>query len=875
VNEEMALHLELRTKQLVAEGWEPAAAAEEARRRFAAEKRDLEELYHSARERSARLQLRERLESWSQDIRYGARSLQRDPPLTVFVVLTLALGLGANVTAFGLVDRLLLRPPAGVTDWSRVVRLYGTVEDQTGTHTSSWIPFRIYEATKESASTLSSIAAFRQTQVRLGRGENAQRARAVTSLGSVFQTMGTRPLAGRFFTPQEDAASVGPLAVLSESLWRTRYGAAASAIGGTIEVDGTLHTIVGVSPGQFSGGEARRVDVWLLGNTRDANTMNWNVVGRMRPGVTHAQVRGEAQTVLAQNKESLPGGFQWFADAQLTVGTLRTSETGNAAVETTLATWFATVTGAILLAALANVVNLLLVRLARRRQELSVRMALGSGHARLFRLLGVEGALLALAGTALSLLIAASAEPILRRTIFEDAAGWSFRLLDARFLAIVLSFGLLAVLCVAVVPLRLVRPELMSVLRSGAPGSAHGNRGVRASLTVVQAVLSVVLLVGAGLFLRSIQRVNAVDFGVDRDRVLTAAAEFPRVPPAEIFEDFPGYLARERLDYERLAEGARALPWVEEASVAVGLPLDGGSFSTGVHVPGRDSVPSLPGGGPYASVVDAAYFRTAGTAVRRGRVFTEQDREGSELVLVINEAMARALWPNEEAVGKCVRVGDAGSPCRRVVGVVADVRRVGLREKPSMQLYLPHGQQHMFGGPTLLVRTKPGTSADFDELKRAVLAADGSVLVVDVKHISDAIGGETRPLRLGMVTFGLSGAIALLVAVMGLYSLTSSLVASRTREIGIRAAIGADRSSIARLVIGSGATLAATGIAIGLIIALLAGRLIETHLFETRAADPVVLGGVAALLLLVSLVAGWMPARRALRIDPTDALRAE
>jgi ABC-type antimicrobial peptide transport system permease subunit len=242
---------------------------------------------------------------------------------------------------------------------------------------------------------------------------------------------------------------------------------------------------------------------------------------------------------------------------------------------------------------------------------------------------------------------------------------------------------------------------------------------------------------------------------------------------------------------------------------------------------------------------------------------------------VINETMARALWPSKDPLGQCVRLGDPDSPCRRIVGVVADVHRVGLREQPSMQFYLPHGQQEMFGGPTLLVRVKPGASANLDELERALLAANGSVLSVEVKHIAEAIGGEVRPLRLGMVTFGLSGAIALLVAVMGLYSLMSYLVASRTRELGIRAALGADRLRISRLVIGSGATLAATGIAIGLALALLAGRLIEPHLFQTRAADPVVLGGVAVLLLLVSLVAGWLPARKALRIDPMDALRVE
>jgi hypothetical protein len=317
------------------------------------------------------------------------------------------------------------------------------------------------------------------------------------------------------------------------------------------------------------------------------------------------------------------------------------------------------------------------------------------------------------------------------------------------------------------------------------------------------------------------------------------------------------------------------MPGVERVAIAIGLPLDGGSFSSGVWVRGRDSIPSMPGGGPYASTVTASYFDAVRTRILRGRSFTDADREGSEPVVIINETMAQMLWPGSDALNQCIFIGSVSNPCSRIVGVAEDVHRMGLREQASFQYYMPLGQQNMFAGAKLVVRPSPGGRLSRDALRRTIAEADPSILAVEIRTLSESLAAEMRPLRLGIVTFGLSGGLALIVAVLGLYSLMSYLVAWRTHEIGVREALGATRSDVARLVMRSGLGLAATGVALGITLSLIASRWIEPHLFETSARNVGVLLMVALIILATAGVAGWLPARRATRISPTEALRAE
>jgi predicted permease len=822
-------------------------------------------LYATALNRDDHLRMRERLESAAHDFRYAARSLLHDPALTAFIVITLALGVGANIAAFSLVDRLLLRGPAHVVDAERVVRLYGEVNfNGRGLQTSSYIPYGAYLQFRD-VTAFTQVGAYNVDEFTVGTGEEARRLRVGQVLGAFFPLLGVRPALGRVFGGGEDAATSGALAVISHDLWQGRFGDDADVLGRTIVVDGVPHAIVGVTPAGFTGTAPRRVAVWTLGSSATAGTRNWNIIGRLRPGVT-AQSAGTQATAMHEPEPT--GPFAWFRDARIFAGPLALGVDGRLPVEATLARWLAAVTLLILLITFANVVNLLLARVARRRRELAVRISLGAGRARVMRLIAAEGLLLALASGAASLLIARILDPVVRRALFSDEAEWTIALTDWRLLGIAAGTVMLTALCVGLVPAwQSGDHRLTRELRSGRH-AAPANSTLRASLTIVQAAFSVIMLVGAGLFLRSMANVNAVDLGVDADRIIAAEAILPSVADGR-------YPEVERRVYRQLERALGRASGVERAAIAIGLPLDGGTFSAAAWVPGRDSIPTMPGGGPFVSTVSAPYFDVMGTRILRGRRFTESDHEGSEPVVIVNETMAGMLWSDGDALHRCIHIGSRSRACSRIVGIAEDVHRIGLREPPSFQYYIPLGQQAMFAGAQLVIRPAAGARLAWGDLRRVIMEADPSIRAVEIRPLSESLAGELRPLRLGIVTFGISGALALIVSVLGLYSVMSYLVAWRTHEIGVRAALGATRANIVVLVLRGGIGLAAVGVALGLALALAAGRWLEPHLFETSARDAGVASAVALVMLVTAALAGWLPARRATRISPTEALRAE
>ena len=865
VDDEIALHVELRTLELMRQGVDAESAATQARALFARDPRTLDALYATAMERDDRMRKRERLESVAHDIRYALRSLVHDPVLTGFVVVTLALGVGANITAFSLVDRLLLRGPAHVVDAERVVRLYGEVHFAgRGLRTSSYIPYAAYLQFRRIPS-FERVGAYHVAERAVGTGADARRMRAGEVLGAFFPVLGVQPAAGRLFDDEDDAVVSGELAVISHDLWQSRYGGDVGIVGGTISVEYVSHTIIGVTPAGFAGTEPRRVAVWTLGSSARAGTRNWNIIGRLRPGANADAASAEAT---AMHEPETTGSFTWFRDARIFAGSLDRDIDGRLPVEATLARWLAAVTLLILLITFANVINLLLVRVARRRRELAVRISLGAGRTRVMRLIATEGALLALASGAASLLVARIMDPAVRRALFADEANWTFAFHDWRLLGIGAAIVLATALFVGIVPAWQAGDHRLTHTLRGRQHVAPADSRLRSVLTVLQAAFSVVLLVGAGLFLRSLANVKAVDLGVDADRVITAEATLPAVA-------FNRYAETERTVYRRLEEAVARAPGVERVAVAIGLPLDGGSFSAGVWVPGRDSIPTMPGGGPHVSTVTASYFDVMGTRILRGRSFTDADREGTEPIVIVNETMARSLWAGDNALDECVHIGDVSSPCSRVVGIAEDVHRTGLREEASFQYYIPLGQQSMFAGARLVIRPAPGNRLDWDALRQTIVEADPAVRAVEMRTLIESLAAEMRPLRLGSVTFGISSVLALVVAVLGLYSLMSYLVAWRTHEIGVRTALGAQRTDIVGLVMRSGFVLAAMGVVVGLCLSLIGGRWLEPHLFETSARDTGVLLAVAAGILATAALAGWLPAWRATRISPTEALRAE
>ncbi len=874
LRDEVALHIALRAEQLVREGLPREQALAEARRRFAQDPQTLRDLHNLATGRHRHMRVREYWYAAGQDLRFAARRLGREPAITTFILVTLALGIGMNVTAFSVMDRVLLRGPQHVREPDRVVRLYSRAEQPPlGLQTLPWLPYATIAALGTELRSIEAVAAYRPGDAMLGSGAASERRRVSMANSGLFPLLGVRPVAGRFYGPDEDAALV---VVLGERYWRAVLGGNPAIIGTSLAVNDVAHTVVGIAPEGFTGPELGRVDAWIPVAVSARNSMNVQLVARLRPGATIESAAAEVGQRRAEIEAGLPHWAGWLRGASYLAAPIRYDAGARESFEAVMARWLAAISAIILVVNCANVANLLLARLARRRRELAVRVALGSGRGRVARLLMLEGAVLAAGAAVLSFLVIALAEPVVKEALFPGGA-WTLSLLDARILAAVAGFTLATTVLVALGPAwQAGRSGLADALRGGQQ-AGESRSALRAGLTIAQAALSVVLLVGAGLFVQSLERVRAVDLGLDPEQVLTVEVNHARLPrnPGETFDTWlerTGAAEHER--FRTLVQAVRRVPGVERAAVSVGVPFAGG-VTAGLWVPGRDTIPALPGGGPYVTAADEDYFATIGTAVLRGRAFTAADREGSEPVIMVNETMARVLWPEGAVLGACVQVGSRAAPCARVVGVAADIHRSGLREQPSMQFYVPIGQERGFAGSWLLVRPRGRATADWPALRRALEQADPGIRSLNLRVLVKGLDHEMRPFRLGIVAFGLSASLALVVAGLGLYSIMAHAVAWRRREIGVRLALGAAPRAIAAMVVGRGAGLATIGIATGLVMALAARRWVEPVLFETTALDPVVLLAVVGVLEVVALLAGWWPARRAVAVSPTEALRAE
>ncbi|HEY7475317.1 MAG TPA: FtsX-like permease family protein, partial [Vicinamibacterales bacterium] len=446
---------------------------------------------------------------------------------------------------------------------------------------------------------------------------------------------------------------------------------------------------------------------------------------------------------------------------------------------------------------------------------------------------------------------------------------------NARVLLASAAFAIATGLLVGLLPaLRSTSASGADALRTG-PREGGGRRSrLRTTLTIVQAALSVLLLVGAGLFVRSLWNVRTLNLGIDPDRVMVIETVRPSLAGFPDGRARDAERARRRTFYLDTLDRVRALPGVEAAAVAVGLPF-GNRFSVALRVPAPDTVPQLKSGGPRVSAISDGYFETIGTRLLRGRAFTADDGAGTEPVAIVSDLMARAVWPGSDAIGKCLLIGSGTPPCARVVGVAANTYQSRLREDPMMHYYIPAGQEVGFGGSALIVRgadRSPGLVAD---VRRLLIGVDPTISYISAETIQARIEPQVRPWTLGATVFLLSGLLALVVAGIGIYSVMSYLIADRRREIGVRMALGATAQDIVRLVLRGSLLMAVVGIATGELVALLLGRLAEPLLFDTSPRDPAVFAGVAAVLLLVAMAATFLPARRARAVNPVEALRME
>lgn len=855
-----------------------------------AEGRDIEAARYTARRRlgsAARVteEMRDRwslpwLEHLQQDVRFAVRGLRRSPGFTLAAVLTLSLGIGANATMFDIVDRLLLRPPAHVTEPERVMTpVYLRTRDGE-TSTQETLSFPLFMDIRASGAFVQ-VAAYSPLALTRGRGTEAELLRGVRVSAGFFSTLGVRPALGRFFLADEDGNPTAPaVAVVSFGFWQRALQGNATAIGRTLELGGVPYQVVGVAPAGFTGLSSRPVDVWIpfTAGISAAEYAEWTtgrndfwlfVVGRLADGTSRAQAAARATAGLRAGAERAGAWTPRYAALDPAIGLVsvlpREANAGNATARVALL--LAVVSVLVLLIACANVANLQLARGVARRREAAVRLALGVRRGRLLGQFLTESVLLSVAGGIAALIVARFGTTILRGVLFPNAAWADEAIVNPRVLLYLVAAVIVAGLLSGVVPaIQSSAPTLTSALKEGArSGRAHQSR-TRRALLLGQTSLSVVLLVAAGLFTRSLARIESVPLGFEPDRVLFAS----------VVAEGQGLQRGERLAlYDQLHEAARTLPGIESAALATSVPFHS-SWATRVSIPGRDSLPAPRDAGNYFTAATADYLDVMGIRVLRGRGITEQDHAGSPRVVVVNETIARMWWPGEDAIGKCMRIGGDTMPCAEVVGIVANMRRQEIVEDEMLQFILPIGQAPDWLGDRLLVLRPRGSSPDAAERVRQQLQAAAPHLpYVRVRPLQELVSPQAHAWRLGTTVFSAFGILALLVAAVGLYSLLAYDVTQRTHELGVRRALGAGAGDLTRLVLGQSLRITAVGGVIGVLIVLAVGPRIQSLLFRTSPRDATILGTALVVLAVVGVLAALLPTWRATRVNPVTALRAE
>src|SRR5215210_2272166 len=803
------------------------------------------------------------IEDLGRDVRLGLRSLLRSPAFATVAVLCLALGIGANAALFSVLNAVLLRPLPFVEP-DRLVRIYEKMGDG-GQGSVSFLNFQDWQ---KQNTGFERLAGYEMGSRNLEGGEEPERIRACETTPELLSILRVPPLRGRAFQAGTDEPGGDLVAVVSEDLWRSRFGGDPSLVGRTIRLDGLPHTVIGVMPHAFDfppGGNA--TDVWVLhqtGQPRQANrgAHYLSVIGRVKNGVSPEQATAQLVTVAARLEKEYP---DQQTGRSVLVLSLQESLVGQ--VRPTLLILFGAV-GLVLLIACANVANLLLARAATLRREVALRLALGATRGRLVRQFLMESLVLAFAGAALGLLLARWLLGVLAPLAESALPVFREFPLDGRVFAFLLGVAVLSGLLFGIVPaLQASRGDVRESLSEGG-GKATGTRRqqlVRHTLVVAEIALSLVLLVGAGLLLRGFAKLSGTEPGLVAENVLSA--HLP-VPATQIERATP------RL-FRPLLEEVRSLPGVRSAAVISMLPIQEAWTNGGFAVEGRPAPP--PGQEPIAEtrVASPGFFATLGVPLLHGRDFTERDGEHGPDVVIINNTLASRYFPGEDPLGRRLLYGPIPLT---IVGVVGDVRQAGLDEAPLAEMYFPYGLNEAVGflsDAVLVLRTAGAPESLAGPLRAALKKVDPTLPLYDVLTMREVIDKSLASRRLNLWLLGFFAAVALVLAATGLYGVISYLVAQRTREIGVRMALGAQKRDVQGLVLRQAAFLAGFGILLGLAGALAFTRVLDSLLYGVSARDPLTFAALAALLAAVALLASWAPARRASRVSPMVAIRAE
>jgi predicted permease len=813
-----------------------------------------------------------------QDMRYGARRLWKKPGFTLIAVLTLALGIGANTAIFTLVNAVFLqRLP--VTEPARLMSVFGMDEKNRTIDFSaiSWPNFKDY---RDQNDVFTGMIAFQYISLNFSGGDEPQWIYGMIVTGNYFDLLGVKAAIGRTFLPEEDRTpGTHPVVVLSYSAWQRRFGGDPTIVGRAIKLNRLDYTVVGVAAEGFKGTDAiGGVDCWvpmmmhdqvLTGVYREGfngrRALILSVIGRLKPGVTEQQAETAMRVIGRRLEQDYPKDND-KRNVTLIPLNQSTVPPHERSVYLRASGLMLAVVGLVLLIACANVANLLLAQAAARRKEISLRMALGASRARLIRQLLTESLMLALAGSGVGLLLAVAGRDLL----------WAFRppwigagdlnlSFDPRVLGFTLLISLLTGVIFGLAPaLQASRVELITELKEKGSQAVRGHRwlSLRNLLVVGQVALSLVALIGAGLFLRSLSNAQRINPGFETEKLLVLSFDV----------GVHGYdKARGMEHYRRVVERVEAIPGVISAAIASARPFALG-FMRSVFVEGQE--PSGGGRGIMTIVgaVDPKYFETMSIPLVRGRNFTEADSENTPPVVVINEAMANRFWPNQDAVGKRFRFF-GNDVSQEVIGVVKDTAlRIGEVPPPVAYRSL---LQDFPSWATLHVRTAGDPSGLLATVRREVQALDRTMPLARAATISQLIGEGLWGARMGAVLLAVFGLLALILASVGIYGVLAFSVSQRTFEFGIRLALGARPSDVLRLVLGQTLTLVAAGTTIGITGGLIVTRMVTNMLYGVSAVDPVTFVGMPLLLLLVALLASYLPARRATKIDPMIALRCE
>ncbi|MGH9396420.1 MAG: ADOP family duplicated permease [Terriglobia bacterium] len=859
LTEEMQQHLEEKIDELVASGMPPEEARYTAQRQFGNAL--------LLREASRDVWGFQWLETLLQDLRYGLRQLRHNPGFTAIAIITLALGIGANTAIFSVVDTVLLRP----LPYKDSSRLVWATERFASMHGAAAVVSPDFIGWKEHNQVFKQIGAS-ESGVGANLTGTGQAARvSITHVTTgFFPMLGVRPIVGRTFLPSEGKQGENHVALLSETLWRNRFGADPRILGKTIRLDDTAYTVVGVMPAALRYPSAELWTPFALDEARfSPHSPVWailTVIARLKPGVGVRQAQSDLQVITQQmDKEYPPQAARFRAHERVEVIPLQELLVHN--VRSLLLILLGAV-GFILLIACANVANLQLSRGVVRGKEMAVRAALGARRARLIRQLLTEGLLLAAAGGVLGVLAGLWGTKILKQLIPSNLP--SDIHLDLRILGFSAAIAVLAVLVFGLVPALIAsRTEVSEALkeggvRAGANPTAHR---LRSLVSAGEIALSLILLVGAGLLARSFMRLTEVDLGFDPHGLLIATVQRPR--PLTVGFDSREFTAF----FQNVLERVRNLPGVKEAAVTSQYPLGpphNGATLLNVRGVGQVHPPQV----VLVTSISPDYFRVMRIRLLKGRAFGEADAAGAPPVVIMNDTLARILFRDRDPVGQHISFYDSPAVWTEVVGVVSSVRSSGLEQQPGPEIFVPYLQQPSFS-MTFVLRAASDPHMLAGAVRNAVQRIDKNQPLFDVTTMDEVIANSIAPRRFKMLLLGLFALLALALAAVGIYGVIAYFCSQRTHEFGIRLALGAQRQDVLKLVIGQGLKLMLIGVGAGIIGALALTRFLSSLLYGVKATDPLTFIAVSLILAGVALLASYIPARRAMKIDPMVALRHE